>query len=319
MKNSYKGRGLHSPKWAIDLNKGGKLYDLLEIVKSDKDLVIEIRNDYFNIYYKGGNMARVASANSIQFDSNYYKGYQRPAYESIEQEGSRKELQKSLLRQLKKDRDYHTFVRKMKSLMNDYWIWLKEEKGKSLHEKDVQHSLCINNTEESEYTIIDVEFEVSTRSDYKYERPNCPKNRAVADDKINPRFDIIAVRNSDHQLCVIELKSGDKALSGKSGIGDHADSFEGTIGRKPHAFMKEILGVIEDKKSYGLLRSDFLVSDNEPEFLYAYSFYGNDKESTKEQETQFLEERKKMHCDQYKVMFLEEGDYTLSDKWIVDK
>ncbi len=319
MKDSYKGRGLHSPKWEIELCKGGKLYDLLKIVKSDEDLVIEIRNDYFNIYYKGGNMARVASANSFQFDSNYYKGYQRPDYESKEQEDARKALRKDLLKRLKETRDYNGFVRFMKCLMNDYWTWLKEERGASLHEKDVQHSLCISNTEDSEYTIIDVEFEVSTRSDYKYERPNCPKNRSVADDKISPRFDIIAVRNSDHQLCVIELKSGDKALSGKSGIGDHADSFEGTIGRKPHAFMKEILGVIKDKKFYGLLKKDFMVSENPPEFMYAYSFYENGKKSKNEQKTLFLKEMENMHCEQYKVMFLEEGDYTLSDKWIVAK
>ena len=118
MKDSYKGRGLHSPKWEIELCKGGKLYDLLKIVKSDEDLVIEIRNDYFNIYYKGGNMARVASANSFQFDSNYYKGYQRPDYESKEQEDARKALRKDLLKRLKETRDYNGFVRFMKCLMN---------------------------------------------------------------------------------------------------------------------------------------------------------------------------------------------------------
>lgn len=314
MKDSYKGRGLHSLKWAKALCKGGKLYDLLEIVRSDEDLVIEIRNDYFNIYYKGGNMAKVASADSIQFDSNYYKGHQRPNYESKEQENARKELQKILLKHLKEKRDYNAFVSFMKSLMNDYWAWLKDERGASLHEKDVQHSLCISNTEDSEYTIIDVEFQISTLSEYAYMKPNRPKGRTVAGQKKSPRFDIIAVRNSDHQLCVIELKSGDKALSGTSGIGDHADSFEGTIGRKPDAFMKEILGVIENKKSYGLLKKNFIVSNNAPEFVYAYSFYENGKRSKEEQKELFLEERKRMHCEQYRVMFLEEGNYTLSDK-----
>ena len=313
MKDIYLGRGLHSDKWVKALGEGGKLFDLLEIVKSDEDLVIEIRNDYFNIYYKGGSMAKIASADSIQFDYNYYKGFQRPLYESEAKEDARKELKKSLLTQLKKDRNYNDFVKIMKRLMDDYWIWLKEVKEASLHEKDVQHSLCINNTEDSEYTVIDVEFQVSTRSKYRYERPHCPQGRTVAKDKESPRFDVIAVRNKDHQLCVIELKSGIDALYRDAGIGDHADSFEGSIGRIPHFFMEEIKGVIEDKKTYGLLREDFWVSDNDPEFMYAYTFYENGDVSNDDQKNKFLVERKKMHCEQYKVMFLEEGNYTLSD------
>ena len=197
---TYLGRGLHSPKLKEALNEGGLLQELLEIVKSDEDLVLEIRNDYFNIYYKGGNIAKVESANSIQFDHNYFKGYQRPKFESDKKEEKRKTLKKKMLSALKKERNYHVFVSKMKDLMNDYWTWLKEEKGQSLKEKDVQHSLCINNTEQSEYTIIDVEFQVSTEARYTYKKPIRPKGRFVASKKKSPRFDIIAVRNSDHRL-----------------------------------------------------------------------------------------------------------------------
>ena len=64
---TYLGRGLHSPELKEALNEGGLLQELLEIVKSDEDLVLGIRNNYFNIYYKGGNIAKVESANSIQF------------------------------------------------------------------------------------------------------------------------------------------------------------------------------------------------------------------------------------------------------------
>jgi hypothetical protein len=317
---TYQGRGLHSPNLRDALNEGGLLRELLEIVKSDEDLVLEIRNDYFNIYYKGGNIAKVESANSIQFDHNYFKGYQRPKYESDKKEEERKALKKKMLSALKKERNYYDFVSKMKELMNDYWTWLKEEKGKSLKEKDVQHSLCINNTEQSEYTIIDVEFQVSTEARYTYKKPIRPKGRFVARKKRSPRFDIIAVRNSDHQLCVIELKSGVNALYGKSGIGDHADSFEGTIGRMPQVFLEEIKGVVNDKKNIGLLSKDFELSDSNPEFVYAYSFKSNDQDrggnyvSDEQQKELFVEEMKRMHCEQYRVMFLEKNNYTLSDK-----
>ena len=317
---TYLGRGLHSPELKEALNEGGLLQELLEIVKSDEDLVLGIRNNYFNIYYKGGNIAKVESANSIQFDHNYFKGYQRPKFESDKKEEKRKTLKKKMLSALKKERNYHVFVSKMKDLMNDYWTWLKEDKGKSLKEKDVQHSLCINNTEQSEYTIIDVEFQVSTEARYTYKKPIQPKGRFVASKKRSPRFDIIAVRNSDHRLCVIELKSGVNALYGKSGIGDHADSFEGTIGRMPQIFLDEIKGVVNDKKDLGLLSKNFELSDNNPEFVYAYSFKSNDQDrdgnyvSKEQQKDLFLDEMKRMHCEQYRVMFLEENNYTLSDK-----
>lgn len=317
---TYQGRGLHSPNLREALNEGGLLRGLLEIVKSDEDLVLEIRNDYFNIYYKGGNIAKVESANSIQFDHNYFKGYQRPNFESDEKEEERKVLKKKMLSALKNERNYYDFISKMKELMNDYWTWLKEERGISLKEKDVQHSLCINNTEQSEYTIIDVEFQVSTKARYTYKKPIRAKGRFVARNKRSPRFDIIAVRNSDHRLCVIELKSGINALYGKSGIGDHADSFEGTIGRMPRIFLEEIKGVVNDKKDFGFLSKNFEMSDNNPEFVYAYSFKSEDKDrdgnliSKEQQKAMFIEEMKRSCCGHYRVMFLEENNYTLSDK-----
>jgi hypothetical protein len=319
-KKNYLGRGLHSSKLRTALNDGGSLCPLLEIVKSDDDLVLEIRNDYFNIYYKGGNLVKVESPNSIQFAHNYFKGYKWPKFDSPEKEKDRKALKEEILTALKKERNYIDFVRKMKDLMNDYWVWLKEIKGTSLEEKDVQHSLCINNTERSEYTIIDVEFQVSTEAQYKYKKPTQLKGRFVDNKKKSPRFDIVAVRNSDHRLCVIELKSGVNALKGKSGIGDHADSYEGSIGRMPQIFLDEIKGVISDKKTYGLLSNDFKISDENPEFVYAYSFKSNDKDkkgnviSKEQQKEKFLEVMNEMHCEQYRVMFLDENNYTLTDK-----
>ena len=75
---SFQGRGLHSTIWVNLLNREtdnneSKLKGLIFEVKNDKDLVIQIREDYFNVYYKGGNLAKVASENSFQFDSNYFK------------------------------------------------------------------------------------------------------------------------------------------------------------------------------------------------------------------------------------------------------
>ena len=222
-------------------------------------------------------------------------------------------MREELLKWLKRKRDYHGFIDKMKYLMDSYWVWLKREKGRDLHEKDIQHQLCVSNTENKDYTIIDLEFQVSTRCPYRYEKPPISCGRYVDESKSSPRFDIVAVRNKDHRLCVIELKSGTGALYGKSGIGDHADSFEGSIGRNPQVFVKEIEGLVEDKKKLHLLGDDFYMKDDNPEFIYAYVFTTEDEREKVRERQAFENERQKANADNYRVIYLKKGDYTLYD------
>lgn len=315
--SSYLGRGLHSEKWATAFGKEGKLGGLIEMVKNDDELVLQIREDYFNVYYKGGNMLKVSSENSFQFDYNYFKC--EISLDTQEQRKKRIDKRRSILESLKNTRDYKTFIDEMKKLMDKYWIWLYNEKHRSLHEKDTQHALCISNTESTDYTIIDLEFQVSTRKDctYHYEPFSLPRHPGIYVCEKSPRFDIIAVRNSDHRLCVIELKNGLDALVGKSGIGYHADSFEGSIGKNPLAeltFTEEMEKVVSDKKRLKLLSDDFYIDETLPiEFIYAYAFKSEDENGKKAERDSFLREQEKACCMNYKVIYLNKGDFTLSD------
>ena len=315
--SSYLGRGLHSEKWATAFDKEGKLGGLIEMVKNDDELVLQIREDYFNVYYKGGNMLKVSSENSFQFDYNYFKC--EISLDTQEQRNKRIDKRRSVLESLKKTRDYKTFIAEMKKLMDEYWIWLYNEKHRSLHEKDTQHALCISNTESTDYTIIDLEFQVSTRKDciYHYEPSSIPRHPGVDVYEKSPRFDIIAVRNIDHRLCVIELKNGLDALTGKSGIGDHADSFEGSIGKNPlaeFAFTKEMKKLVSDKKHLELLSDDFYIDEKLPiEFIYAYAFNSKDENGKEAERKSFIREQEKVCCMNYKVIYLNKGDFTLSD------
>jgi hypothetical protein len=319
-KSIYLGRGLHSKNWKTMIdNKESGLNKLLEIIRKDKYLVIQIREDYFNIYYKGGNLGKVGPRLGFQFDHNYFKGYEYPKYESDEKENLRKNKKKEWLGSLKETQDYQKFINKMKDLMDQYWHWLERVKHRSLTEKNVQHSLCVENSEDAEYTIIDLEFQVSTTSEYCYEKAEThPMGRFVAEGKENPRFDIIAVRNKDHKLCVIELKNGIHALEGKSGVGDHADSYEQSIGRNSEPFVKEMKNVIESKKSFKLLSDDFFIDDSVPEFIYAYQYeIGKGTKSKEEQKKFFKKIQSDNACIDYSVMFLDENDFLLSNKKIV--
>ena len=315
--SNYLGRGLHSDKWDNAFGEDGKLGGLIEMVKNDDELVLQIRDDYFNVYYKGGNLLKVSSENSFQFDYNYYKC--EIGLDTQDQRKKRIDKRRSVLESLKKTRDYKAFIADMKKLMDKYWKWLERVHNRILHEKDTQHALCISNTESTDYTIIDLEFQVSTRKDciYHYEPSSIPRHPGVDVYEKSPRFDIIAVRNSDRRLCVIELKNGLDALVGKSGIGDHADSFEGSIGKNPLAelmFTKEMEKVVSDKKRLKLLSDDFYIDEKLPiEFIYAYAFKSEDENGKKVERDSFIREQEKASCMNYKVIYLNKSDFTLSD------
>ena len=56
MNKTYLGRGIHNKKF-LDSLKNGHLKEMLFVVANDENLDVQIRNDYLNVYYKGGNIA----------------------------------------------------------------------------------------------------------------------------------------------------------------------------------------------------------------------------------------------------------------------
>ncbi|MDP6677026.1 MAG: hypothetical protein QGI29_05605 [Pirellulales bacterium] len=66
------------------VNRDGVLHPILERVKGDATLMLAIREDYINIYYRGGNILRIKEKGkhsySSSFDNNYDKsGEKLPA------------------------------------------------------------------------------------------------------------------------------------------------------------------------------------------------------------------------------------------------
>ena len=110
--------------------------------------------------------------------------------------------------------------------------------------------------------VLDLEYAVSTDSSFKY-------NGSV-EDKKKPRFDIIAIHKG--QLIVIELKKGLNALEGKSGIVDHIDSYECTIGRDNLGdFLKEMKELLKQKKDLGILDKSLEITNESPKFVFAFA------------------------------------------------
>lgn len=201
-------RGLKEPKSnrSVDLMKslteGGELQTFLRIVQDPKeDLTLQIRNNYINVYYMGGNVAKIKSPRSIDVDENYFRTKKKQCNDT--EDVKRAKAKRLKVINLFKDGKFREYLNEVRFAMSHYW----DIEPKGVEEKKSQHEMSIlNKFGKSDYTIIDLEYEVSKESNFKY----CGKRRTVTNSIPTPRFDIIAVRNKDARLCVIELKKGVK-------------------------------------------------------------------------------------------------------------
>jgi hypothetical protein len=299
----YPGRGIHNQKF-LDSLKTGNLSKMLAVINADKDLDIQIRNDYLNIYYQGGNIAKVNSENSIEFDEFYfYPETKTKTKKEIEEDetivNGLKSQRNNLVTKFKGG-DFYGYFSEAKTVMNK---WLEKNPKP---ERQLQHQLTVENQyNSSDYTIIDLEYEVSTLSGFVCSF--IPKGK---DKPKKPKFDIIAI-NKQGQLCVIELKKGIGALSGTSGLKEHWDCFQQSIMRNYQSFMDEMNLILKQKKEFGLLNYELEIKHPEPVFMFAYSY--DDKDSIANQDKAFTEEYQKIGLPVH-VIKLMNGSLKLSDK-----
>lgn len=310
-------RGIHNKKFLYEI-ENGSLKPLVELVNSNEDLVLQIRDDYFNVYYQGGNVAKVTSSKSVDFDENYFRTHIEKSKENWEEIKKKRQTTMALF----KKGLFSDYIDTVKSAMKYYWDNVLE--GKGVAEKMAQHQICILNTNQTEYTVIDLEYQVSTESIFKCRGKRKTKSGGLP----SPRFDIVAIRNSDHRLCVIELKKGTKALKDPSGVQEHAESFVHTIGfdkKTKNAFLSEMNDVLQMKKKLKLIDEIvFIDTTLEPEFLYAYQNNPNEQDYKKGIILDFeMQKRYFRYYQEYKkkdnfakgkkVIWLDENCYLLKD------
>jgi len=263
MKNfEYLGRGIHNVKFADSL-MNGNLRQMLMVINKDNDLDVQIRKDYLNIYYKGGNIARVNSEKSVEFDKFYFYLDMKTI--------PKKDLREDQIEGLKSQRDL--LISKFKvGKYEDYFVNAKEIMDKWFKvnpkpERLEQHQLTIENQyNKSDYTIIDIEYEVSILCDFA-----CSYIPDKKDKPKKPRFDIIAI-NKQGKLCVIELKKGIGALGNTSGLKEHWDCYQQSIGRNHQPFMSEMKNLLKQKQDFNLIDKQVEIKNPIPEFLFAYSY-----------------------------------------------
>jgi len=198
-------------------NADGLLHPILDRAKRDHTLLLSIRGNYINIYYRGGNILKVERCGDKYtsfFDAKYGKDAESaldlPLH--ISHQGQARKWVESL--------------QSLKLMMDFYFsrICKSEREFQQLVARENNDSTIPN---ESEYLIADIE---------------------CSDGDLKAKFDMLAIKwlasqrksGSNCKAALVEMKYRDGALEGKSGVMKH---------------IKDMAALIADKKRYGELLS----------------------------------------------------------------
>ena len=266
-------RKISNEKFWKNLTEGEYKEIIAFASQRENELDVQIRDNYLNIYYQGGNLLRV-HPRSLYFDEFYFhrgaKDMRKTHLIDKCQKGDKaciarwedyKNRRKEML-DILKERGMATYCKEMKRIMKE-WEADLHTIGISHDEKNAQQQISMNNRGATDYTVVDLEYAVSTTSNFKY---NGDSTKKV------PRFDLIAVDKSG-QLYVIELKTGLKAIDGNSGIRAHIDCFEHSIGRdSKNDFINEMNELLRQKQELKLIDKNVRIDQTKkPQFILAFS------------------------------------------------
>lgn len=212
---------------------GGILEPLLLRVQNDTSLDMEIRGEYLNVYYRGGNILRVDNNGAS------YTAFFEPKYADCPLE-----LPDERITTVQETKAWLDRIPVLKDTM-DLWF------GK-IHkaERDSQQLVVYENNASpwaggTDYFIVDLEY----------------------DNHLGAKFDLVALqwksRSTDRKLqknCLpilsaIEIKTGDGALNGKAGLLEHYRQWEEFFADASQLdeFKQEMLQVFKQKRKLGLI------------------------------------------------------------------
>ena len=192
--------------------KVGLLTGLLTRIREDQTLMLAIRSDFINIYYRGGNLFRISRSASgvgykVDFDTNYLSGFpdSPPAYPhalTIPEHAS--ELVRS--------------IPNLKYVMDRFFA-IHNKAEREFQQLVVRENNSSSISNETDYFVVDIE---------------------IAGVLPDARYDMLAVRWLSHEHgkpgtlvpVLIEMKYGIHALGGKSGLSQHVEDAYSLVGNK---------------------------------------------------------------------------------------
>lgn len=233
----------------FDLQEG-KLSKLLRSVKTDGTLCLEIRNNYLNIYYRGGSLLRVSQKNDkylFYFDTKYCLG-DHDLWASIN------------IDKLVTIDDYIDAFPLMKRDM-DYWFFNNPKLEREFQQLILRENNLEANSASTDYFIADIEYANSLNGS---------------------RFDMVGVKwlssaasrknEKSASLALLEVKYGDGAMTGSAGIVKHFCDIEKFIkSGNISSLYSEAEAQFNQKVSLGLINGiDTAISidiTKKPEFI----------------------------------------------------
>ncbi len=222
----------------IDRLTKGDLLPLLNYIKSDNELRLEVRQngDAF-IYYRKGKALEIKK---LKVDRKYGNVPNTDLAVS-------------------NPKEYFKLIKES----IDNWLECKKQRA----EFDSQQNIAKSNQDRSDkYIILDME--------YAFEQNRIEKNsrekRGV--------FDLLGIDKETNRIVFFEVKKGMGATKGKSGIVEHISDFEKYLfGKNATAFrtnlIKDIKNIIEDKTKLGILDNlsfSNVLEENDPELVFVF-------------------------------------------------
>ena len=246
IKSTYKKTRKISTRFQKDLSSK-ILKPILDYVHRDNSLTIEVRSNYINIYYRGGNILRILEKNTgynFEFDLRYIKQKYSDAREMISKLPKHVAVRDNA-------QEWSDKIPAIKAEMDTYFVTHKKT------EREFQQLVVRENNiggiaKKTDYYICDIEYQVG-----------------------DTRIDLVAAKHTGigkYRLALIEMKYADSALGGKSGIVDHVrKAYEYLLANNIDELKKEMHDILETKRKLRLvddLPAKFTFTDEKTEFIF---------------------------------------------------
>lgn len=251
--------------------KSGRLKPFADAVRTDTSLCMELRGDYVNIYYRGGNLIELRQRKddiTAFFDKKYFR--HRGTIEVPE-------AVENLPRVIHNDEDVDRWLEASPVLKKaiDRTLSTRKKDEREFQQRILRDNNFGSIARSTDYYICDIEYQ----SDFG-------------------RFDMIAVRWPSlpavrksgwaHGLALIEVKHGDNALEGSAGLHKHIadiNKFSSPESKNLDRIKTDMVAVFNQKRALGLLdcgKDLESFNDDKPELILAFVNHDPDKSKLRE-------------------------------------